>query len=82
MNDDYIVLYNSESWINRINRKSLTIELLEAAIVFYLIYIPIFATLSKFMGNEIIIRGMLMLPVNLLVAYIKCKAKSGKGFLT
>ncbi|WP_163191998.1 hypothetical protein [Clostridium thermarum] len=81
MKDDFIILYNSESWTNRIHRKSLSIELLEAAIVFYMIYIPVFGTLSIFLGNELIIRGMLMLPVNLLVAYLKCKAKSGKGFL-
>jgi hypothetical protein len=81
MKDDFIVLYNSESWMNKNDKKSLSVELLEASIQFFIIFTPIFVMLSTGEGTGVFIRGMLLLPVNLFIAFLKCRIKNGKRFL-
>ena len=80
MNDEYIVLFNSDSWMNINKRKTLKIELMEAWIKFFMVFTPILLLVSIIEGSQSIYRGMILLPINLTVVWIKNKITSRKKF--
>lgn len=80
MKDEYIVLFNSDSWMNINRRKSLKIDLLEAWIKFFVIFTPMLLLISITEGSQSIYRGMILLPINLAAVWIKFRTTSRKKF--
>lgn len=83
MEKHYLIIQNSESWINKIPGKSLLIESLEAVVRFFLIFTPVFLLFYGDGGIRDILIGMLiMLPFQLSIVVLKHKTKNGFRFLT
>ena len=81
MKEDFIILYNNESWMNVNNEKSLEIKMLETWISFFVIYTPVLMIISYSQGFQAVYRGMYLLAMNLLIVYLMNKLKSRKKFL-
>lgn len=81
MKEHYLIIRNSNSWINKITKKSLLIESLETIVGFFLIFTPVFLILYGQAQIKDLLIGMLMLFFQLGIIILKHKAKNGFRFL-